>query len=124
MSKIKILVVDDSTAMRRLIRRAIRQSGYINVDVEEAENGTQALEKFKTFLPHLVLSDWNMPEMNGIELLQTLNSKYSQVNLGFITSQITQEMRIKAEESGALFFLSKPFSTEQLKWTLEPYLQE
>jgi two-component system chemotaxis response regulator CheY len=124
MSKVKILVVDDSTAMRRLIRRAIRQSGYVNVDVEEAENGTQALEKFQTFLPHLVLSDWNMPEMNGIELLQTLNGKYSQVNLGFITSQITQEMRIKAEQAGALFFLSKPFSTEQLKWTLEPYLQE
>ena len=123
MSKIKILIVDDSKAMRRLIRRSLRHSGFVNIDVEEAEDGKDALVKFKTFQPHLVLSDWNMPNMNGIDLLTTLNQQYSDVNLGFITSQITQDMRVKAQEAGSLFFLSKPFTPEQFKWTLEPYLE-
>ena len=110
--------------MRRLIRRSLRQAGFNNIEADEAENGVAALEKFKTFLPHLVLSDWNMPEMSGIQLLRELNAQYSDVNLGFITSQVTQDMRVQAQESGALFFLSKPFTVEKLKWTLEPYLEE
>ena len=121
--KLRILVVDDSRAMRRLIRRSLRQAGFTNIEIDEAENGVEAIEKFKSFLPHLVLSDWNMPEMNGIDLLRTLNSQYSNVNLGFITSQITQEMKVKAQENGSLFFLSKPFTQEQFKWTLGPYLE-
>lgn len=124
MSKIKILIVDDSRAMRRLIRRSLRQAGFTNIEAEEAENGAAAIEKFKTFLPHLILSDWNMPEMNGIQLLSHLNKEYASVNLGFITSQVTQDMRVQAQEAGALFFLSKPFTVDKLKWTLEPYLGE
>ena len=124
MSKIKILIVDDSRAMRRLIKRSLRQAGFMNIDSDEAANGIEALEKFATFLPHLVLSDWNMPEMSGIELLRTLNTQYADVNLGFITSQVTQDMRMQAQESGALFFLSKPFTVDKLKWTLEPYLED
>ena len=122
--KFKILIVDDSRAMRRLIRRSLRKSGFSNIEVEEAENGVEAIEKFKSFLPNLILSDWNMPEMNGIDLLKTLNKQYSNVNLGFITSQVTQDMKIKAQDNGSLFFLSKPFTQEQFKWTLSPYLEE
>ena len=65
-----------------------------------------------------------MPEMNGIQLLSHLNKEYASVNLGFITSQVTQDMRVQAQEAGALFFLSKPFTVDKLKWTLEPYLGE
>lgn len=124
MSKIKILIVDDSRAMRRLIKRSLRQAGFMNIESDEAANGVEALEKFATFLPHLVLSDWNMPEMSGIEFLRTLNTQYADVNLGFITSQVTQDMRMQAQEAGALFFLSKPFTVDKLKWTLEPYLED
>lgn len=122
--KFRILIVDDSRAMRRLIRRSLRQSGFVNIEIDEAENGKDALEIFRSFLPHLVLSDWNMPEMSGIDLLSALNKQYSNVNLGFITAQVTQEMRTRANENGSLFFLAKPFTLEQFKWTLSPYLEE
>ena len=118
--KLIILIVDGSRAMRRLIHRYRRQGGFTNVEVED---GVDTGAKFKSFLPHLVLSDWNMPNMNGIELLQALNKQYSNVNLGFITSQVMQKMKIRAQENDSLFFLSKPFTQEQSKWTLRPYLE-
>jgi len=124
MSKIKVLIVDNNRATRRLIRRSLRQSGFSNIEVQDAVDGQDALDKFKTFLPHLVLSDWHLTGMNGIEVLQSLNTQYNDVNLAFITSEITTEMRIQAEEDRALFFLDKPFTVDQFKSVLEPYLEE
>ena len=124
MSKIKVLIVDNNKAARRLIRRSLRQSGFSNIEVEYAVDGLDALQKFKIFLPHLVLSDWHLTGMSGIELLQSLNNQYNDVNLAFITAEITKDMRMQSDENGALFFLAKPSTVELFKSTFAPYLEE
>ncbi len=118
----KILVVDDSKAMRMIVKRTLRQAGFEEHSVEEATNGAEALTAIDSSSPDLVLSDWNMPEMNGIELLQELKKIESPVNFGFITSEGTKEMRDQAAESGALFLIAKPFTAETFKEHLAPIL--
>ena len=87
----KILVVDDSKAMRMIVRRALRQCevpGGINV--VEADSGVTALEQIAAEHPDLVLSDWNMPEMTGIELLEKLRGDGTTTRFGFVTSESTK----------------------------------
>lgn len=108
----KIVVVDDSKTMRMIVKRTLRQAGFGDHEVLEAGNGIEALEIIKSSTPNLILCDWNMPEMNGLELLQALNSAGIKTNFGFVTSEGTPEMRQVAEEHGALFLISKPFSAE------------
>lgn len=115
----KVLIVDDSKAMRLIVRRTLRQAGFESLEVEEAENGKFALEAIGKAPPDLVLSDWNMPEMNGIQLLQALRSQKNQVKFGFITTEGTPDMRATASEAGALFLIAKPFTPEQFRAALE-----
>lgn len=121
MSK-KILVVDDSKAMRLIVRRTLRQAGFGEYDVEEAANGVEALERIGQAAPALVISDWNMPEMNGIELLRELNARKLTVRFGFVTTEGTADMRAMADEAGALFLIAKPFTPEQFESALRPLL--
>jgi len=81
-----ILLVDDSKTMRLIVQRAIRQAGYRALTVGEAENGAQALEKLRIEQPRLILSDWNMPEMSGIDFLENVRAEQNNVPFGFITS--------------------------------------
>jgi two-component system chemotaxis response regulator CheY len=111
----KILVVDDSKTMRMIVKRTLRQAGYGDHDVVEAGNGVEALDSIKGACPDLVLCDWNMPEMNGLELLQTLNTEGIKTNFGFVTSEGTPEMRQVAEDNGALFLIAKPFNADTFK---------
>lgn len=111
----KVLVVDDSNAMRMIVKRSLRQVGLADLDVVEAENGKVAFGMIDTDRPDLVLCDWNMPEMTGIELLEALNEANQKVKFAFVTSESTEEMRSKARNAGALFLLSKPFTPEMLK---------
>ena len=108
----KILIVDDSRVMRQIVIRTMRQAGYDGHDVVEAADGAEALAKVAEHAPDLVLSDWNMPNMTGIELLRALRSDGSQVPFGFVTSEGSDEMRTTAEQAGALFVLVKPFTPE------------
>jgi two-component system chemotaxis response regulator CheY len=110
-----ILLVDDSKVMRSLVQRAIRSAGYRALAIEEAENGAQALEKLAGKKPKLILSDWNMPEMSGIELLQEIRGKDKTLPFGFITSESSEEIRQLAQKSGANFILSKPFTVEDVQ---------
>jgi two-component system chemotaxis response regulator CheY len=121
MSK-RILVVDDSKAMRLIVRRTLRQAGFGECEVEEAGNGVEALAAIQKSRPDLVLSDWNMPEMNGYELLTQIRDQKINVRLGFITTESTPEMTAKATEAGALFLIAKPFTAEQFQSTLNPFL--
>lgn len=121
MSK-KILIVDDSKAMRLIVRRTLRQAGFGEFDVEEAQNGVEALECIGKAAPALVISDWNMPEMNGIELLRELNARKLRVRFGFVTTEGTPDMRAMADEAGALFLIAKPFTPEQFEAALRPLL--
>jgi len=117
-----ILVVDDSKAMRLIVRRTLRQAGFGEYDVEEAANGLEALERIGNATPALVISDWNMPEMNGIELLRELNARKLSVRFGFVTTEGTPDMRAMADEAGALFLIAKPFTPEQFESALRPLL--
>lgn len=118
----KVLVTDDSKVMRQIVRRTLRQAGYDDVDVCEASNGVEALSTIADESPDLVLSDWNMPEMNGIDLLAALRAQGSSVPFGFVTSEGSPEMRQRAEDAGALFLIAKPFTPEAFREALEPVL--
>ncbi|MDJ0763171.1 MAG: response regulator [Myxococcota bacterium] len=118
----KILVVDDSKMMRMMVRRTLRQAGFENHTVEEASNGKEGLELVKSFKPDLVLCDWNMPEMTGIELLKALKAEGIGVKFGFVTSEGTDEMRQTAAVNGALFLISKPFNADTFQEKLGPLL--
>ena len=110
----KVLVVDDSKVMRLIVMRTLRQAGF-TCEVTEAADGKQALEAIRSAPPDLVLSDWNMPEMTGIELLEALRAEGSRVKVGFVTTEGTAEMRARAMSAGALFLIAKPFTADQFK---------
>jgi len=114
-----VLVVDDSKAMRMIVKRALRQSGVPDLSVAEADNGKNALVAIQSSVPDLILCDWNMPEMNGIELLRQLNADGHKIPFGFVTSESTDEMKNMAHEAGAQFLLTKPFTADMLREKLE-----
>jgi two-component system chemotaxis response regulator CheY len=118
----KILIVDDSRVMRSIVTRTLRQAGYDDHDVVQAGNGVEALEVMADEDPDLVLSDWNMPEMSGIELLRTLRGQGDSTPFGFVTSEGSAEMRQRAQDAGALFLIAKPFTPEAFQEALEPVL--
>jgi two-component system chemotaxis response regulator CheY len=118
----KILVVDDSKAMRMIVRRTLRQAGFGDHAVTEASNGKEALEAVRQAKPDVILSDWNMPEMSGIELLDTLNTEGLNVKFGFVTTERTPEMRMRAANAGAAFMIVKPFTPDDFKAALDPIL--
>lgn len=107
----RILVVDDSKAMRMIVKRHVGQA-MPDTEFVEAENGAQALDIVRADTPDLVLCDWNMPEMTGIQLLRALRDEGRQVPFGFVTSETQPQMREQAIEAGAMFCLAKPFTAE------------
>ena len=118
----KALVVDDSRVMRQIVIRTLRQAGYDWVDVVQAENGKEGFAKVKEENPDIVLSDWNMPEATGYEMLQNLRGSGLDVPFGFVTSEGSEEMREKAAAAGALFLIAKPFTPEAFAAALAPVL--
>jgi two-component system chemotaxis response regulator CheY len=111
---VDVLVVDDSKAMRLIVSRILKQTGLVN-EIAEAENGQQALEHLRAQPADVVMSDWNMPEMTGIELLRSLRSEGIEVPFVFVTSESTAEMREIAAEAGATSLIAKPFTRELLE---------
>jgi len=105
-----------------IIQRAIRQAGYRSLAVGESENGVPALEKLRTEQPKLILSDWNMPEMSGIDFLMQVRAEQNMVPFGFITSETSSGIKEIAMRSGATFLISKPFTPEDVQNALSPIL--
>ena len=118
----RVLIVDDSTAMRMMIRKTLKDAGYEAHDYTEAADGSDALEIVRDTPPDLVLSDWNMPTMNGIDLLKSIQSEGIPTKLGFITTESTIAMRKQANDAGALFVITKPFTVESFQSALDPIL--
>ena len=118
----KILVVDDSKAMRLMVQRALRQAGLSTADVQEAESGAQALRAIRANHPDLILSDWNMPDVSGLALLCALRAQKCETPFVFVTSETNVEMRKKAKAAGALGLISKPFDAEHFRDVLSPFL--
>lgn len=117
----KVLIVDDSSAMRMIVLRTLRQAGFGGHDFEQAADGAAALEFLDANDVDIVLADWNMPKMTGIELLEALREKGNAVKFGFITTEATAEMRGRAGDAGANFLIAKPFTVEAFQAALTPF---
>ena len=108
----KILIVDDSKPMRRLVQRTMHRAGFTEHEYSDACDGLDAMDQIAISQPDLILADWNMPNMNGLELLQTIRKDFPDIKLGFVTSEQTDEMIDIALKNGALFTIGKPFTVE------------
>lgn len=120
----KILIVDDSNAMRMIVRRTLREAGFGHLEVQQAGDGNEALESIHKDPPDLILSDWNMPNKSGLELLYALNEEGYKITFGFITTEGTAEMRSKAAHAGAKFIINKPFTAETFAQTLGAFMKD
>jgi len=114
----EFLIVDDSKAMRMIVTRILRQAGFEGSTFREAGDGAEALAAIRASCPDVVLSDWNMPEMDGIQLLRALRAEEVGVPFGFITSESTPEMRDTALAAGASFLVAKPFTAGAIQEAL------
>ncbi len=114
-----ILVVDDFSTMRRIVKTCLRQLGFENIT--EAEDGKIALEKMELNEFKLVISDWNMPNMMGIDLLKSVraNEKYKNVPFVLVTAEGQKENVIEAAKAGVSNYVVKPFTADTLQTKLE-----
>lgn len=111
----KILVVDDMSTMRRIIKNILKQLGFNNV--EEAENGQEALSKLKTDTYGFVVSDWNMPVMSGIDLLRAIRSdeRLKGIPVLMVTAEAEKDNLMEAIQAGVSNYIVKPFTAETLQ---------
>ncbi len=117
------MTVDDSTAMRMIVKKTLRQAGFDGHEISEADDGAKALTAIQASTPDLVLSDWNMPNMTGLQLLEALRDSGVKLSFGFVTTEVTSDMRRRAFEAGAKFLISKPFTPEAFKAQLGPHIR-
>ncbi len=112
--KTKFLVVDDFSTMRRIVRNLLKELGYTNVD--EAEDGAMALSKLKSEQFDFVISDWNMPVMDGLDMLKNIraDSALSKVPVLMVTAEAKKENIIAAAQAGANGYVVKPFTAATL----------
>lgn len=117
--KIKVLVVDDFPTMRRIVKNLLKQLGFENID--EADDGVNALAKLKNGGFGLVVSDWNMPNMEGIDLLRAVRQEPAVKDIPFlmVTAEAEKEKVIEAIKAGVDNYIVKPFTAEVLKEKLE-----
>jgi two-component system chemotaxis response regulator CheY len=116
----KVLLVDDSGVMRKIILRALNAIGVD--DVVEAADGAEALQCFQENTFELVLSDWNMPNMNGLEFLTAIRATGTKVPFIMITTESEQGRVLQAIQAGASNYLVKPFEQEALIDKLQKYV--
>ncbi|MBW7566017.1 chemotaxis response regulator CheY [Chromobacterium subtsugae] len=119
----KFLVVDDFSTMRRIVRNLLKELGFTNVD--EAEDGQVALHKLKTQSFDFVVSDWNMPNMTGIELLKAVRADPQLKHLPFmmITAEAKRENIIEAAMAGASGYIVKPFTAATMEEKMNKIFQ-
>ena len=110
----KILVVDDFSTMRRIVKNILRQLNFVNII--ESDDGSTALEVLQREKIDLVISDWNMPKMTGLELLKVLKADDALKHIPFlmVTAEAQQENIIEAVKSGVSNYIVKPYTAETL----------
>ncbi|MBZ6388573.1 MULTISPECIES: chemotaxis response regulator CheY [Pantoea] len=111
----RFLVVDDFNTMRRIVRNLLKELGFNNV--EEAEDGVDALSKLRAGGFDFVISDWNMPNMDGLQLLQTIRADgtLGQLPVLMVTAEAKKENIIAAAQAGASGYVVKPFTAATLE---------
>ena len=124
MSEVRILIVDDSSVMRKIIERALRQAGLNALIVREAASGTEGLEVLRATQVDLILSDINMPSMDGLEFLRQIRAQNLApgVPVVMITTESSEEHVRQAIQAGAQGYIRKPFTAEQVKDRVLPLL--
>lgn len=112
---LRFLVVDDSRAIQAIIRRAVVKCGYEPVEIKTALDGEQALDIIEGFVPDLIITDWHMPKVSGLEMIQALRQMgHKTIRVGFVTTEKTPALMDQAISNGAMFILHKPFSDAEL----------
>ena len=119
----RVLIVDDSRAVQAILHRKIQELGYPEIEFQKADNGETALNIIREWEPDLVISDWHMPKMNGIELLAAVEREMLDIDLGFVTAETSEERLAEAKTNGARFVIQKPFDKGTLEQALQPILQ-
>jgi CheY-like chemotaxis protein len=112
---LRFLVVDDSRAIQAIIKRAIKKCGYSPLEIRLAINGEAALDEIESFVPHLVITDWHMPKVSGLEMVQALRQMgHKNMRVGFVTTEKTPALLDQAISNGVMFILHKPFDDAEL----------
>jgi two-component system chemotaxis response regulator CheY len=121
---LKFLIVDDFSTMRRIVRNLLKEIGYANAD--EAEDGVAALQKLRNMRFDFVVSDINMPNMNGFELLTQIRADESLKALPvlMITAEARKEDIVMAAQSGASGYIVKPFTKATLEEKVAKIMQK
>ncbi|MBN3264114.1 MULTISPECIES: chemotaxis response regulator CheY [Pectobacterium] len=122
--ELRFLVVDDFSTMRRIVRNLLKELGFNNV--EEAEDGADALNKLRSGAFDFVISDWNMPNMDGLELLQTIRADgaLSKLPVLMVTAEAKKENIIAAAQAGASGYVVKPFTAATLEEKLSKIFEK
>jgi two-component system chemotaxis response regulator CheY len=124
MTEVRTLIVDDSTVMRKIVERALRQAGLDTMVVHEAGSGVEGLEVLRAKPVDLILSDINMPSMDGLEFLRQLRAQNLApgVPVVMITTESSEEHVKQAILAGAQGYIRKPFTAEQVKERVLPLI--
>ena len=122
--KMKILVVDDFSTMRRIVKNILKQVGYENV--EEAEDGAQAYAKLKNGAFSFVISDWNMPNLDGLGLLKMVRNdpNLKELPILMITAEAEKDKVLDAIKAGVNNYILKPFTAEVLKEKMDKIFEK
>lgn len=122
-TNLKFLVVDDFSTMRRIVRNLLKELGFANVD--EAEDGVAALAKLRSSSFDFVVSDWNMPNMTGLDLLKEIRSDANLKHLPvlMVTAEAKKENIVSAAQAGASGYVVKPFTAATLEEKLNKIFQ-
>ncbi len=122
--KMRIMVIDDFSTMRRIVKNILKQLGY--TEIEEAEDGEHALSKLREKPVQFIISDWNMPKMDGLELLKNVrnDSQLKEIPFLMVTAESEKENIMAAIGAGVSNYIVKPFTAEILKEKMDKVLEK
>ncbi|KMW75038.1 chemotaxis protein CheY [Photorhabdus luminescens subsp. luminescens] len=121
---LRFLVVDDFSTMRRIVRNLLKELGFNNV--EEAQDGAEALTKIRASQFDFIISDWNMPNMDGLELLKIIreDAQLAKIPVLMVTAEAKKENIIAAAQAGASGYVVKPFTAATLEEKLNKIFEK
>lgn len=119
----KFLIVDDSRAIQSIIKRVIESCNYPNLEIQSANDAEVAIEILEKYTPDLIITDWHMPKISGLEFCQHVCQTYgNRIPIGFVTTESNMEKIESAYKSGAKFVINKPFQDVDLKKYLKKFV--
>lgn len=123
----RLLVVDDSSVMRKILCRVLTQAGFEPTGVVEASDDAEALEKYRPEEIDLILSDWHMPNMDGLEFVRQVRARDTadkRVPIVMVTTEGSQSKIEEAEKEGVDAYITKPFTPDGIKQSLGPIIEQ